>query len=200
MSSEQPNRFFYWGPLLFKTKVDKYKDMLKKIKKEYNYNKHLASHIDETYSYNIKEFKKNVGKQFNSYFNFYEHYYNTTLPSKDYIVEYCWVNIMKAGDSNPPHTHDGDFSCVLYLQIPDSLKKEGDNYVGRDTAGPGGIKFIYGEDRPNCITDVEAKPVEGDMYIFPANLRHVVNSFKSNGTRISMAANIKLKHPVKYCS
>ena len=192
------NRFFYWGPLLYKTKVDTYKDMLKKIKKEYNYNKHLGSDIDETYAYDTREFQKHVGNKFIDYLNFYEHYYARPLSSKDYFVESCWVNIMKAGDANPPHTHDGDFSCVLYLQIPDSLKKENDNFVGRDTAGPGGIKFIYGEDRPHCITDVEAKPVEGEMYIFPANLRHTVNSFKSKGTRISMAANINLKNPVRH--
>lgn len=200
MDSEQTNRFFYWGPLLFKTKVDNYKDMLKKIKKKYNYNKHLSSHINETYFYSTKEFKKDVAKQFNNYINFYEHYYNTTLTNKEYTVQSSWVNFMKAGEYNPPHIHDDDFSCVLYLKIPDLLKKENDSYTGRDASGPGGITFMYGEDRKDCITEVPIQPEEGDMYIFPANLRHVVKPFKSKVTRISLSANFKLKQPINYFS
>ena len=86
-----------------------------------------------------------------------------------------------------------DFSCVLYLKIPDLLKKENDSYEGRDKSGPGGIQFIYGEERIHCVTGVGLTPEEGDMLIFPANLRHVVNPFKSKCTRISMSANFKLQ-------
>ena len=185
--------FFYWGPLLFKTKIDNYKKILNKVKKEYSYNKNLASHLDETFIFNPNEFKKNIDKAFNNYLNFYETYYNTTLSNKKYDVTASWVNFMKAGDFNPPHTHGDDFSCVLYLKIPDLLKKENDSYEGRDKSGPGGIQFIYGEERIHCVTGVGLKPEEGDMLIFPANLRHVVNPFKSKCTRISMSANFKLQ-------
>tara|TARA_R100000781_G_C4043470_1_gene114858 strand:+ start:204 stop:788 length:585 start_codon:yes stop_codon:yes gene_type:complete len=185
--------FFYWGPLLFKTKIDNYKEILNKVKKEYSYNEHLASHLDETFVFNTNEFKKNIDKAFNDYLNFYETYYDTVLLNKKYKVTASWVNFMKAGDFNPPHTHGDDFSCVLYLKIPDILKKENDSYKGRDKPGPGGIQFIYGEERPHCVTGVGLKPEEGDMFIFPANLRHVVNPFKSKCTRISMSANFKLQ-------
>lgn len=56
---------------------------------------------------------------------------------------------------------------------------------------------MYGEDRENSITEVPIKPEEGDMYIFPANLKHVVRPFKSKGTRISLSANFKLKESLK---
>jgi hypothetical protein len=191
------NVFYYWGPLLLKTKVDNYKDILKKIKKEINYNKNLGSHIDETFYYDKDEFKKDIAKQFENYIHFYENYHATTIPNKEYTVKTAWVNFMKAGEYNPPHIHDDDFSCVLYLKIPDLLKKENSNYTGRDTAGPGGITFMYGEDRENCITEVPVKPEEGDMYIFPANLKHVVRPFRSKGTRISLSANFKLKESLK---
>ena len=187
------NSFFYWGPLLFKTKIDNYKKILNKVKKKYSYNKNLASHLDETFIFNPNEFKKNIDKAFNDYLNFYETYYNTTLSNKKYDVTASWVNFMKAGDFNPPHTHGDDFSCVLYLKIPDLLKKENDSYEGRDKSGPGAIQFIYGEERIHCVTGVGLKPEEGDMLIFPANLRHVVNPFKSKCIRISMSANFKLQ-------
>ena len=147
------NSFFYWGPLLFKTKIDNYKKILNKVKKEYSYNKNLASHLDETFIFNPNEFKKNIDKAFNDYLNFYETYYNTTLSNKKYDVTASWVNFMKAGDFNPPHTHGDDFSCVLYLKIPDLLKKEKLVVKGRNTFYkifvPFFDKTLYAQHRPS---------------------------------------------------
>ena len=59
--------------------------------------------------------------------------------------------LSKANEYNPPHDHDGKLSFVSYLQIPDELKKENSEYVGR-SCGPGGIQFIYGNGPRDCVT------------------------------------------------
>ena len=54
--------FFYWGPLLFKTKIDNYKKILNKVKKEYSYNKNLAS----TKDLKFKDIRNHFGSQLTS--------------------------------------------------------------------------------------------------------------------------------------
>ena len=82
-----------------------------------------------------------------------------------------------------------------YLQIPDELKKENSEYVGR-SCGPGGIQFIYGNGPRDCVTYQSFFPEEGDMYIFPAWLKHWVAPYKSDCTRISVSGNIHDSAPL----
>ena len=35
-----------------------------------------------------------------------------------------WINYQKQNGFNPPHDHDGKLSFVIYLKIPEELKKE----------------------------------------------------------------------------
>ncbi len=107
----------------------------------------------------------------------------------EYVISALWINNQKQFDFNPPHDHDGALSFVIYLQIPDELKKENDAYVGK-SGGPGGIQFLYGEGTRDAITYQAQFPEEGDMYIFPAWLKHYVSPFKSDCTRISVSGNI----------
>ena len=57
---------------------------------------------------------------------------------------------------------------------PEELKKENKEYKGR-SGGPGGIQFIYGEGIRDAITYQSHFPEEGDMFIFPAWLKHWVS-------------------------
>ena len=100
-----------------------------------------------------------------------------------------WINYQKQHEFNPPHDHDGAISFVIYLQIPDELKKENEAYVGK-SGGPGGIQFFYGDGTRDAITYMSHFPKERDMFIFPAWLKHWVNPFKSDCTRISVSGNI----------
>jgi hypothetical protein len=78
----------------------------------------------------------------------------------------------------------------LYLKIPEQLKKENKEYMGTVTnGGPGAITFQYGEYRQFNLDEHSIFPEEGDLYIFPFNLRHSVSPFKSNIERVSVAAN-----------
>lgn len=100
-----------------------------------------------------------------------------------------WINFMKNGDFNPPHNHDGDISFVIYTSVPNELKEENDAFKGR-SAGPGTIEFLYGESNKSYRTAYSFLPKTGDMFLFPASLRHFVSPFKSDITRESVSGNI----------
>ena len=120
---------------------------------------------------------------------------------QQYTLDSLWANFQGPGDFNPPHDHGGALSWVIYLTIPEALKEEQAAYKGR-SAGPGGITFIYGEGPRTFITHHSHFPQEGDMFIFPAGLKHWVFPFKSDCTRVSVSGNvgdsIKIKHLKNY--
>ena len=91
--------------------------------------------------------------------------------------------------------HDGKLSFVAYLQIPDELKKEHESYIGK-SCGPGGIQFVYGDGPRDCVTYQSFFPEEGDIFIFPAWLKHWVAPFKSKVTRISVSGNVHDSAPL----
>lgn len=106
-----------------------------------------------------------------------------------YNLESLWANFQGPGDFNPPHSHGGALSWVIYLQIPDELIEENKQYKGT-SAGPGGITFSYGDGPREVITYQTFLPQTGDMYIFPAWLQHWVYPFKSDVERISVSGNV----------
>jgi hypothetical protein len=113
----------------------------------------------------------------------------------EYVISALWINYQKANEFNPPHDHDGKLSFVAYLQIPDELKKEHAAYTGK-SCGPGGIQFIYGDGPRDCITYQSFFPEEGDMFIFPAWLKHWVAPYRSDCTRISVSGNVHDSAPL----
>ena len=96
---------------------------------------------------------------------------------------------MKPGDFNPPHDHSADLSFVIFPHVPEELEKENKEFKGT-LQGPGGISWTYGEGGRQVISTVHQFPKSGDMYIFPAGLRHWVFPFKSNVERISVSGNL----------
>ena len=107
-----------------------------------------------------------------------------------YELDALWANFQEPGDFNPPHDHGGTLSWVIYLDVPEELKAENAKYKGR-SAGPGGITFIYGDGPRESVTHHSFFPKSGDMYIFPAWLKHWVYPFKSDCTRISVSGNVR---------
>ena len=102
----------------------------------------------------------------------------------------CWINDMKPGEYNPPHTHHNlqGYSCVLFLKVPEFINDAKDPHKFKD----GQLGFI-GVDGvgTNWIT-----PKVGDFYIFQAGHQHCVMPFKSvnNEIRRSMSFNFIFKH------
>tara|TARA_R100001129_G_scaffold83606_2_gene56862 strand:- start:1049 stop:1630 length:582 start_codon:yes stop_codon:yes gene_type:complete len=189
------NFFFpYFGPLLVKVTLTK--EQLKKLtkicnKKTSNHKK-LAGHFKDEYLLNTENYEKIIIPQLDIYKKLYKNFYNKELVFIE--TKEAWVNYMKAGDFNPPHIHPGSrFSSVLFLKVPKKLQEEIEQFEGADKKynGPGFLSFRYGEYQPRDVLNLySTMPKEGDMFIFPSFLSHMVFPFKSkNIERISIAAN-----------
>jgi uncharacterized protein (TIGR02466 family) len=191
------SKFYYWGPLLFHTKISD-EDINKILsicirEKTKDYRKNLAGHIKEEYHINKIELTDLLKPYFNNYLQCFTHWYQSEIKSIE--ITSSWVNFMKAGEFNPPHVHtDCNFSCVIYLDIPKELIQENKEYIGtgREEGGPGAISFrgSFANIQYN-ISNVHCFPEKGDFFIFPATLEHFVYPFKSNCERISVSANFK---------
>ena len=190
-----PNyNFFYWGPLLFQIKI-RPKDLKQGAqlcsKKSSFVNDTLAGVIKHQHYISTQQYISIIDPYLIAFRNAYNHWYGAPLTQKLMIIG-SWVNFMKAGEFNPPHIHENcDFSSVLFIKVPEKLKEEHKNFKGSGV-GPGALIFMYGESHPYSIATRTCFPEEGDLFIFPAILRHYVAPFLSQGERITISANFKL--------
>tara|TARA_B100001250_G_C19527912_1_gene668974 strand:- start:19 stop:717 length:699 start_codon:yes stop_codon:yes gene_type:complete len=111
-----------------------------------------------------------------------------------------WVNYQYKHEFNPPHTHSGVYSFVIWLKIPYDCKKEKLNkrFSGTkwDDRKAGDFQFMIPSHSPNKpmihTHDYELdESCEGTMLFFPSTLHHQVFPFyTSDENRISMSGNI----------
>ena len=188
-----------WGPYVMRTKMPDY--IIKKLKTEgnkakVNYNHKLAGHLNNQFLYPSKIqqwFYSEIRPIIQAYRNGHCKFHGI----EDLIVELqaddLWVNYMQPGDFNPMHTHGGDYSFVLFLDVPKQLKKEQENYKGT-SAKPGSLMFEFTQQaKPRyATTGTAVLPQTGDFYMFPALLQHWVCPFKSKVTRISVSGNMRI--------
>ena len=113
------------------------------------------------------------------------------LPSKSYDLDIigCWINDMKEGEYNPPHTHHNGtgWSTVLFLEVPEFINDAKDPHKFKD----GKLCFIMRGD-----TTFYVAPKVGDFYIFHACHQHCVMPFKTKdpkAIRRSMSFNFIAK-------
>jgi|TARA_R100000544_G_scaffold21463_2_gene10629 hypothetical protein len=85
----------------------------------------------------------------------------------------CWVNDMKEGEYNPPHTHHDltGWSTVLFLKVPEYINDTKDPHKFKD----GMLGFISHD----SIGTTWAEPKVGEFYIFEAKHQHMVMPFKT---------------------
>ena len=184
----------HWGPRIVKTKVDPNTlDLLLsegKSSRE-DASPELAGVLKNQFHYRDKaKFQKFMEGTFSLYNAAMQQWKqsNEKTPST-YFLEKLWINYQGPNEFNPPHSNGGALSFVIFLKVPLNLRAENQNYKGL-SAGPGGITFIYGETEDRCITNHSIFPEVGDMYIFPAWVKHWVYPFKSNCVRISVSGNV----------
>tara|TARA_R100001509_G_scaffold160374_1_gene128082 strand:+ start:977 stop:1558 length:582 start_codon:yes stop_codon:yes gene_type:complete len=186
--------FFYWGPLLLQTKVEE-QDLFevgKLCERQNSLNHRLAGHLNDQFLIDNTKLEKILEKYLNIYKQVFSEYYAGTV---DFYIQSSWVNFMKRAEFNPPHSHEGDFSAVLFLSMPDEIKKENQNFKGSGgvNSGPGELRFFTGVEVQDFINEASFLPDRGDLFIFPAKLSHMVAPFKSDVERISVAFNMKRK-------
>ena len=115
-----------------------------------------------------------------------------TIPKRYYDLEIigCWINDMKAGEYNPPHTHHNGtgWSTVLFLEVPEFIDDAKDPHKFKD----GMLCFLM-----KGNTTYYATPKVGDFYIFHARHQHCVMPFKTKSPkeiRRSMSFNFIANH------
>ena len=202
MSEQIPISIFNWGPCVIKLKIkDEFKKLLLDEAKNntVDYRDKLAGILDHETGYNDKSKNKilpSLSQYIGVYDQAYQRYVNKPYEKMpEYVLSALWINHQKPNEFNPPHDHDGALSFVIYLDIFEALKKEHAEYKGK-SCGPGGIQFIYGNGPRDAITYMSFMPEEGDMYIFPAWLKHWVAPYKSDCTRVSVSGNFHNSAPL----
>ena len=188
-----------WGPFVMRTIMPDY--IIKKLKVEgkkakESYNHKLAGHLKNQFLYSKETqnwFYKEISPIINAYRDGHCNFHGIKNLQLELSFDDLWVNYMKAGDFNPIHTHGGDYSFVLFLDVPEKLVQEQKDYEG-PSAQPGTLMFEYTQQaRPRwATTGTMIKPQTGDFYMFPALLQHWVVPFKSKVTRISVSGNMRI--------
>ena len=191
--------YVHWGPYVMKTSlpkhiINKLKTEGKKAKESYNHK--LAGHLDHQYLYPAdvqRWFYDNMTPYIRAYRDGHCKYHNLENLMVELNADDLWVNYMKAGDFNPMHTHGGDYSFVLFLDVPKALEKEAKEFKGSGTK-PGSLLFEFTQQaKPKyATTGHSVMPKTGDFYMFPAMLQHWVCPFKSKVTRISVSGNMRI--------
>lgn len=99
-----------------------------------------------------------------------------------------WFNYMKAGEFNPLHAHSGEVSGIVAVKVPEEISQERNVFkIDSNARCPGMLEWVHGEYGSGAY---RTYPVEGDIYLFDAKLRHQVYPFQSDVERITMSWNI----------
>ena len=143
------------------------------ITKSYN----LLGHIDLD---SLKEIKEHCSGYVNAYC---KHPVQARTHLRERVrLTHFWINIQQERQWQPKHNHTGDLSFVIYVKQPKSNK-----------SAVGNITFSYGETMNWSGDDMQIKPEEKDILIFPAWLKHQAFPFvENNQTRITAAGNVAI--------
>jgi hypothetical protein len=182
------------------------KDEIKEIQNNFSnyakYNNKLAGNIEHEYSLNkTHTYIENLVRP---YINKHEEQFNY-IDSIDVLSrnldlgmrEPPWVNFMKKHEFNPPHTHSGIYSFVIWIDVPYDMEEEKSQNYCKDSnmSLPGHFQFLY----INSLGKISQynipvdKTYNNTMAIFPCGLAHSVYPFStSDEYRISVSGNFKL--------
>ena len=122
--------------------------------------KKTLEHFDIIHKDLISIFNKNDIKQIDSI-------------NKKLDIIGCWINDMKDGEYNPPHTHHNLTACstVMFLKVPEFVNDAKDSHKFKD----GQLGFISHKG----VSTLYVTPKVGDFYIFEAKHQHCVMPFKT---------------------
>ena len=111
-------------------------------------------------------------------------------PTIDNIhLNHSWVVSQYAGDFNPFHHHNGDFSAGVYLKVPDGMNDEWKEDFKDHYPAWGLIEYAFGESQTFRCDNIKFKPEVGKFLVFPSWLKHLVYPFTVEGERRMMSFN-----------
>ena len=191
--------YLHWGPYVGSTLLDDY--IIKRLhedgKKELkSYHKNLAGHVKSQLKYNddtTQWFYQEITPFLDAYRQGHLEYHGLEKREVKIAYDDLWVNFMQPGDFNPLHTHGGDYSFVVFVDVPKKLEKEMNEFEGTG-AKPGYLQFEFTQpSKPRWATTGHAiKPEQNRIYMFPALLQHWVIPYKSKCTRVSVSGNLRI--------
>ena len=152
---------------------EKYEEHKKKLK---SYGPRLAGRLDSELEFTnlIGETKisKNIVDCMNDYIETLEKI-DLYKGNKKLEILSCWINDMKEGEYNPPHTHHdlSGWSTVLFLKVPEFINDAKDPHKFKD----GNLGFVSHDG----IGTTWVEPQLGEFYIFEARHQHCVMPFKT---------------------
>ena len=108
-------------------------------------------------------------------------------------VHNAWFVRSFATDYNPVHIHtSGQFSCILYLKLPESIGEKNWKFTEEKYASEGWTDFLFGVTQLCSVGSFRVRPKVGDFYVFPSYLSHCAYPFYGEGERRSFSANLTL--------
>ena len=124
----------HWGPCVVKTKADQATlDLLLsegEASKE-DASPELAGVLNNQFHYRDKN---KFSKFMEGTFNLYNHaiskwklWPKENVPGT-YYLEKLWINFQGPNEFNPPHSHGGALSFVIFAKVPTELRVENQNY------------------------------------------------------------------------
>ena len=200
---EQKGEFFQWGIL----PIDEVPhDVLYYLKNKFgdkSHNHELAGHIRKEFAYEnwpnfVEEFI--IEKAGDPFLDRLMEKYQVLSSSRPFKLKSLWVNLQKKHEFNPIHTHSGDYSFVLFVDIPfdiedEKICKNAIRTSEKDKSN-GMFTFSYPDSAAsrapisNQHLNID-RSWEGTMFLFPANLAHSVNPFyTSNDYRVTISGNV----------
>lgn len=158
------------------------------------YQNDLVGNIDEEYRFPLSQ---NFISFLNTMWIAYRERFDVWHDKEYFIPEFAWINLMKKGEFNPIHIHDGAASWVLWVDIPYDLQEEirSESMKRQDYPTASMFQFVYSKlnGEISHLTLPIDQSWQGAMVMFPAYLKHQVYPFStSDKQRISIASNIAL--------
>ena len=212
MKTEEGNYVLYpFSPPIFQTEVDQFfiNDLLEEGKKlnieKHDYRENLAGNMKYGGSFvfddefilkcqpyllqYVQDFFNNIIENFGSK-EIDKLLYKQVDRRKRTIgnlqLDTMWINYQTKHDYNPPHTHTGALSFVVFCKVPNNIF---DDQAVSNCQDAGRIVFTNGESSKLRGFDFSVTPYETLMLIFPSDLKHSVPPFWANEERISVSGN-----------
>ena len=132
----------------------------------------LDSELEFTHLIGETKIAKNIVDCMNDYIETLDKI-NLFKGTKELQILSCWINDMKEGEYNPPHTHHDltGWSTVLFLKIPKFINDTKDPHKFKD----GQLGFISVDGTGATWMEPEL----GHFYVFEAKHQHCVMPFKT---------------------
>ena len=110
-------------------------------------------------------------------------------------IDGAWFNANENGDYNISHRHSkSHFTFVWYLKVPDSNSGQLILEHPDGALGMTGLFDLERNDKNHYNSEtMQITPSEGLLVMFPASLKHRVERYEGQETRVSLAFNGSFK-------